>query len=223
VTALDLIAGGLVVSCQAPRRSPLREPAWIARVAQAAELGGAAGLRVNGPDDIAAVHALTSLPVIGLHKVTGVHREIITPTLELAARLLEAGAVIIAVDATHEVVGDNLTLLSEIRGLGVQVMADVSTLDEGQRAWDLGVDAVGTTLSGYTLATGPCPDEPDLALVEALAARGVRVIAEGRYRNPLQVRAALDLGAHSVVVGGAITDPFSTTERFVAAVSAVQL
>jgi len=219
MNALDLIAGGLVVSCQAPQRSPLREPAWIARVAQAAEFGGAVGLRVNGPEDIAAVRALTSLPVIGLHKVAGPHRQIITPTLELAEGLLEAGAVMIAVDATHEVIGDDLRLLGEIRALGAQVMADVSTLDEGLRAWDSGVDAVGTTLSGYTLATRPGPDGPDLELVGALAARGVRVIAEGRYRDPQQVRAALDLGAHSVVVGGAITDPFSTTERFVAAVS----
>ena len=222
MSALDIIAGGLVVSCQAPRRSPLREPAWIARVAQAAELGGAVGLRVNGPDDIFAVRALTSLPVIGLHKVTGPHRQIITPTLELAERLIEAGAVVVAVDAPHEVIGDDLRLLRDIRALGVEVMADVSTLDEGLRAWDLGVEAVGTTLSGYTLATASGADDPDLELVEALASRGVRVIAEGRYRTPLQVRAALDLGAHSVVVGGAITDPFSTTERFVAAVSTVQ-
>jgi N-acylglucosamine-6-phosphate 2-epimerase len=223
VSALDNFAGGLIVSCQAPRRSPLREPAWIARVAQAAEFGGAVGLRVNGPEDIAAVRALTSLPVIGLHKVTGEHRQIITPTLELAARLVEAGAVVVAVDATREVVGQDLSLLREIQDLGVQVMADISTLDEGLRAWDFGADMVGTTLSGYTLETGPSPEDPDLALVSGLAKRGVLVIAEGRYRNPLQVRAALDLGAHSVVVGGAITDPLSTTERFVAAVSSAQL
>ena len=79
MSVIDLIAGGLVVSCQAPRDSPLREPALIAQIARAAELGGAVGLRVNGPEDIAAVAAVTSSPIIGLHKVVGARREVITP------------------------------------------------------------------------------------------------------------------------------------------------
>lgn len=217
MTPLERVAGGLIVSCQAPRRSPLRDPSIIARIAQAAELGGAVGLRVNGFDDVAAVSGVTSIPIIGLHKVPGPRRDIITPDEGLAHALLEAGADIVAVEATMETLGDDLALLDRIRALGTPVMADVATLDEGLRAWDTGVDIVGTTLSGYTTDTTPAPEEPDIALVEALAARGVIVVAEGRYRSPFQVRAAFDAGAHAVVVGGAITDPLSTTERFAAA------
>lgn len=195
----------------------MREPSIIARIAQAAELGGAVGLRVNGADDVAAVAAVTSSPIIGLHKVPGKWRDIITPTDDLARALLEAGADIIAVEATQETLGDDLALLGRIRDLGAPVMADIATIDEGLRAWDAGVAIVGTTLSGYTTETTPAPEEPDIALVEALATRGVLVVAEGRYRTPTQVRAAFDAGAHAVVVGGAITDPLSTTERFAAA------
>ncbi|MFY7952171.1 MAG: N-acetylmannosamine-6-phosphate 2-epimerase, partial [Armatimonadaceae bacterium] len=41
------------------------------------------------------------------------------------------------------------------------------------------------------------------------------VFAEGRIANPDQARAALDCGAWTVVVGGAITRPVSITQRFV--------
>lgn len=217
MSPLEIIASGLIVSCQAPTRSPMREPSIMARVAQAAQLGGAAGLRVNGSEDVAAVADATSIPIIGLHKVPGPRRDIITPDDRLARALLDAGAHIVAVEATREALGDDLSLLDRIRALGAPVMADVATIDEGLRAWDAGVDIVGTTLSGYTTDTTPAAEEPDLALVEALAARGVLVIAEGRYRSPAQVRAAFDAGAHAVVVGGAITDPLTTTERFAAA------
>jgi len=217
VSVLEAIAGGLVVSCQAPRHSPLRDPAIIAQIARAAELGGAAGLRVNGPADIAAVAAVTSGPIIGLHKVAGPRRDIITPDRGLARALLDAGADIVAVEATREALGDDLALLGRIRALGAPVMADVSTLGEGVRAWDAGAELVGTTLSGYTEETVGADESPDIALVAELAARGIRVVAEGRYRTPADVAAAFDAGAYAVVVGGAITDPLSTTERFAAA------
>lgn len=74
-------------------------------------------------------------------------------------------------------------------------------------------------------ATAPVADPappldagPDLALVRALVERvDVPVLAEGRYATPAYVRAALDAGAHAVVVGTAISDPFTLTRRFAAA------
>jgi len=73
-------------------------------------------------------------------------------------------------------------------------------------------------LSGYTRAQASAlPDGPDLELVEALASTGVRVVGEGRYRTPEDVRRAFDAGAWSVVVGAAITDPIQITRRLVAA------
>lgn len=59
---------------------------------------------------------------------------------------------------------------------------------------------------------------PDLPLLRALVEKLDRpVLAEGRYGTPAAVRAALDAGAHAVVVGTAITDPFTLTRRFAAA------
>jgi N-acylglucosamine-6-phosphate 2-epimerase len=104
-----------------------------------------------------------------------------------------------------------------IDAIGVPVMADVSTLDEGLRAAEGGATFVGTTLSGYTPYTQRLDQGPDVELVGALAASGIRVVAEGRYASPADVRRAFDAGAFAVVVGGAITDPVAITRRFVAA------
>lgn len=212
---LESLRGGLIASCQAPLGSPLRDPAIVAKIAQATLLGGAIGLRVNGPDDIAAVRAITQVPIIGLFKVAGPQRNIITPDLPSAASLMKAGATIIAVDATHEARGNDFSIIPALRReLGAIVMADVSTLDEGLRAWEAGADVVGTTLSGYTPDSPPGADSPDIELVAALAAHGATVIAEGRYRNPAQVTQAFTVGAHAVVVGTAITDPMTTSAIF---------
>jgi N-acylglucosamine-6-phosphate 2-epimerase len=214
----DLIAaltGGLVVSCQAPVGSPLREPYITAKLAQAALMGGAAGVRINGPEDIAAVRAITDVPIIGLFKVQGDRRSIITPDLNAAASLIAVGADIVALDSSEEVRGTDLSLIAQVREeFGVAVMADVSTLAEGVRAWEAGADIVGTTLSGYTPQTQPATPGPDLALVAALSHLGIRVVAEGRYRSPDQVAQAVDAGAMAVVVGAAITDPLATTAIF---------
>ena len=93
-------------------------------------------------------------------------------------------------------------------------MADVSTLEEGLNAASLGVDCVGTTLSGYT-SYSPQHTGPDFNLVHSLVEHlHVPVLAEGRYWSPEEAIHALELGAHSVVVGSAITRPQVITERF---------
>ena len=219
---LELIDGRLIASVQAQAGSPVRDTEVIAALAESALLGGASGLRLNGPDDIRRMRGATSAPIIGLHKVWSGVRNIITPELALAVGLAEAGADIIAVDATAEVLGDDFGLLREIgEATGRPVMADVSTLDEGLRAREAGAAVVGTTLSGYT-PQSPEGDEPDLRLVAELVAAGIPTIAEGRYQTPGQVRAAFDAGALAVVVGGAITDPIAITRRFVAVTPTVR-
>lgn len=215
--------GGLVVSCQAPTGSPLRDPAITAVIARAVLLGGAVGLRVNGPDDVAAVRAVTDVPVIGLHKVEGGPRPFITPTPDLACGLVAAGADIVAADASAQVHGTRLEGFGAVvAAVDVPVMADVSTLEEGLRAAELGAAYIGTTLSGYTPESTPAPDGPDLELVAALAAQGLTVVAEGRIRTPEAVAAAFAAGATAVVVGGAITDPLLTARRFAAATPQAQ-
>lgn len=214
---LDLLRGSLVASVQASAGTPARDTHVIGALAESALLGGASGLRLNGPDDLRRVRPVADVPLIGLHKVWNGVRNVITPEVALAEGLAAAGADVIAVDATAEQLGRDFTLLGRIAlATGLPVMADVSTLDEGRRAWGEGAAVVGTTLSGYT-PHSPRQDGPDLALVGALAAAGIPTIAEGRYQTPEQVRAAFDAGALAVVVGGAITDPIALTRRFVAA------
>jgi N-acylglucosamine-6-phosphate 2-epimerase len=216
-TILNRLAGGLVVSCQAGSGHPFRDSEVIALLARCAEIAGAAGLRINGPQDIRAARRLTDLPIIGLHKVgdTG-PRDFITPGMRYAEQLAAAGAQMIAVEVTDDVPNDSLALVKRIHAeLGLPVMADISTFDEGRRAWDVGADAIGTTLSGYT-STSPCTGpEPDIALVGTLAAHGIRTIAEGRYATREHIRAAYAAGAWSIVIGTAITDPIAIARQFV--------
>jgi N-acylglucosamine-6-phosphate 2-epimerase len=100
--------------------------------------------------------------------------------------------------------------------LGKPVMADVSCIEDAVLAESLGADVISTTLAGYTQHGRPKMDGPDLEFV-AEVVRRVRlpVVAEGRYHEPHQAAQAMQLGAHAVVVGSAITRPEDITRRFV--------
>lgn len=214
--AVAAIERGVVVSVQASAGSPLRHTPIIAAIAEAALASEPAGLRINGPADISAVRSLTTRPIIGLHKVNNGTRNIITPTLELAQGLVDAGADIVAVDATREVLGTDFSYIRRlVTILPRPVMADVSTFEEGVLAWEAGAALVGTTLSGYTPHSPRQPNSPDLSLIKLLTDAGIRTVGEGRFTSPSQVSEALTLGAFAVVVGGAITDPTAIASRFV--------
>lgn len=210
--------GGLIVSCQALPHEALFGPEIMARMAVAAEGGGAVGIRANSPADIAAIRAITALPLIGLSKVEVAGYEVyITPTLSEALAVSEAGADIVALDATDRMHPEGTTadFLHRVReATGKPVLADISTFDEALTAQDAGADFISTTMSGYT-PYSPQGEGPDIDLVRRLAsALTVPLIAEGRIATPEQARAALDAGAWAVVVGGAITRPQQITARF---------
>lgn len=227
-SAADILSawrGGVVVSCQAPEGSPLRQPGIMAAMAQAAALAGAVGIRANGPADVAAIRAVVDLPVVGIDKRSDIDPVVyITPTLSSVAALVEAGADLVAIDATLRPRNGNgaqnaAALISQIRGAfpGLPIMADVSNTIEGVAAAVAGVDIVATTLSGYTGGGAP-GDGPDLDLIAALVAAQDRpVVAEGRFATPAQVVAAFEVGAHAVVVGTAITDTLALARKFVGA------
>ena len=103
------------------------------------------------------------------------------------------------------------------RALGVPVMADISTLEEGVAAAEMGADLVATTMSGYTPYTQHRRTMgADIALVGQLAQKvTVPVICEGRISSPEEARLALEAGAWAVVVGTAITAIDQVTARFV--------
>lgn len=189
-------------------------------MAQAALLGGAGGLRLNSPDHIQTVRQQVGLhiPIIGLWKQHHPHSEVyITPTLASAFAVHQAGADMVALDATarHRPEEEHLaSVVTALKNKNVALMADISTLEEGLQAEHLGFDCVSTTLSGYT-STHPTQTEPDFQLLSALVAQlTVPVIMEGRVSTPAQARHALDLGAWAVVVGSAITRPQWITAQF---------
>lgn len=212
----------LIVSCQARDDNPLHGPHFMAAMAEAAVQGGAGGIRANGPDDVRAIRERVSLPIIGLYKRVLPGSEVyITPTLKEARAVAEAGADVIALDATlRPRPGLSAAgLIQAVREeLGRSVLADIATLEEGVAAAQAGADYVATTLSGYT-AEAPMMEGPDFALLEALAKALDRpVVAEGRFWTPQDVERAFALGAAAVVVGTAITNPREITKRFAAGV-----
>ncbi|MFA6175218.1 MAG: N-acetylmannosamine-6-phosphate 2-epimerase [Phycisphaerae bacterium] len=216
---IESLRGRLIVSCQALPGNPLRGATFMAAMAQAAELGGAGGIRASGPGDIRAIREIVKIPIIGINKAEASKKiPYITPTFEMAQAVFEVGADIVALDATlRERPGGILAaqLIKDLRTqLGVPVMADISTLEEGLAAADAGAEIVATTLSGYT-EYSPFQEEPDLKLVESLTAKlNIPVIAEGRYNSPEYADAALARGAFAVVVGKIISNPEFITRRF---------
>ncbi|MFF3954893.1 N-acetylmannosamine-6-phosphate 2-epimerase [Streptomyces sp. NPDC001890] len=217
----DSLRGKLIVSCQAPPGDPMRETGTLVRLAESAVAGGGAAIRANEPEVVAAIVEAVDLPVIGLWKDgdVGVY---ITPTVRHALAIVEAGADVVAADATDRPRPDGSTfaeLVAAVHEAGALVMADVSTLAEGVAAAGQGADFVSTTLSGYVPGT-PKQTGPDLGLVAELAAAiDVPVVAEGRINTPGEAAEALARGAHSVVIGTAITAPTALTARFVAGIA----
>ncbi len=143
----------------------------------------------------------------------------ITPTGASAVSIIDAGADLVALEATirPRPGGESLAdVVDAIHAMGALAMADCGTLDDARRAVETGVDAVGTTMSGYV--GGPKQEGPDFELIEQMAGElPVPVFAEGRVWTREDARKAIDLGASFVVVGTAITNPQAITERFVAA------
>lgn len=220
---VERLAGRLIVSVQAYPGEPMRDPHTIAAVAQSCVRGGAAAIRVQGIEDIRATAVAIDVPVIGLVK-EGEKGVYITPTLELALACAEAGARIVAIDATARPRPDGLTFAEVVSGLkekhpDVLVMADCGSVDDCVRAEADGADLIGTTLGGYT-GDREKTVGPDFEFAtEAIAACSRPVVVEGRVHTLDQAAAVMKLGAHAVCVGTAITHPSTITGWFAEAVS----
>ncbi|MDQ0973650.1 N-acylglucosamine-6-phosphate 2-epimerase [Neobacillus niacini] len=215
----SIIHKDLIVSCQALEHEPLHGSDIMAKMAQAAKEGGACAIRSNSAVDVAAIKKRTGLPVIGLVKRDYPDSEIyITATLKEVKELLAAKADVIALDATYRKRPNGETLKDLVDYIhehsNALVMADIATIRDAEYALECGVDMVSTTLSGYT-DDSPKQHDPDFELVEQLSQRlPIPVIAEGRIQTPEQARRMLELGAWSIVVGGAISRPQLITKAF---------
>lgn len=208
-SAIASLHRGLIVSCQAPVDSPLHEPNVIAAIAQASVNRGAVGLRIDTPAHIQAVRQRCKVPIIGLWKqqIPG-YQVYITPQFHHAEAIAQAGADIVAIDATTRERPEGETLASLIarihNQLGKPVMADVDTIENAIASINAGVDIVGTTLYGYTEQTSKF-SPPGFELLQEIVKLNIPAICEGGIASPQMARQALDLGAYAVVVGTAIT------------------
>jgi N-acylglucosamine-6-phosphate 2-epimerase len=222
---IEKIRGKLIVSCQALADEPLHSSFIMSRMAYAAMLGGASGIRANTVEDITEIKKVVDLPIIGLIKrvYPGPCSNLyITPTIKEVEELIACGVDIIAIDATSRPRPDGRTLDEMFKIIREKYpdqlfMADCATFEEGVHAAEIGFDLVGTTLSGYT-AESAGADLPNIPLMKKLVENlSVPVIAEGGIWSPEQLREAMDAGITAAVVGSAITRPMEITRHFLKA------
>ena len=227
---LESMKGGLIVSCQVQHDDPVYSMDFVVKMAIAAEWGGAVGIRANSPDQIAEIRKNVKLPIIGLYKIWHDDTDVfITPTLEVAKQVWEAGAEIIALDCTSQITHEGRPAYELLPIVKKEIpdaiiFADVSNYEEAKRAVELGADIVGPTLYGYTEETKHIehPDLREFARMCRDFGDEVCMIMEGHVYTPEDAMKCLYLGAHSVVVGSAITRPHLITKRFVDLLSGYQ-
>ncbi len=218
-------ARGLIVTCQAYLGEPMYGANIMAAMARAATEGGAVAIHSGTPEDLTAIRATVTLPLIGLYKNHQSATEVyITDTNAKAQAIAQAGCDVIQIDGTPRPRQDGQSLAEQIAfihaTLDKPVLAGVSCLDDALAAAEAGADAISTFLAGYTAHGRPFIDGPDfevLAQILAQLPKSIPVIAEGRFKTPEQCAQAMQLGSYGVLVGSAITDPRSITKRFVAA------
>lgn len=216
------LPSNLIVSCQALEDEPLHSSFIMSKMALAAYQAGAKGIRANSKSDIKAIKGEVDLPIIGIVKRNYSNSDVyITATFKEVSELIESECEVIALDATvNSRPKESLQeIVNYVRDYAPQVelMADISTVEEAKIAEKLGFDYIGTTLHGYTDYT---KDEKlynhDFSfLKEVLYAVQTPVIAEGNIATPEMVKRTFELGVHAAVVGSAITRPKEITSRFV--------
>ncbi len=220
---IENLKGKLIVSCQALPDEPLHSSFIMGRMALAAKVGGASGIRANTKEDIKEIQTQVDLPIIGIVKRDYEDSDIyITPTMKEIDELMEVKPEIIAMDATISTRPEGKTLdefFHEVKKKYPKqlFMADCSTVEEALHADTLGFDFIGTTMVGYTKQSeGDKIEENDFEILRTIISKVQhKVIAEGNINTPEKAKRVLELGAYSVVVGSIITRPQLITKSFV--------
>lgn len=218
---LEKLKNKVVVSCQPIVGGPMDSTQIITSLGLAAASGGAAGLRIEGVESVRSLARVCALPIIGIVKQDLESSPVrITPLIEDIDALAEAGAAIIAYDATQrDRPVATAALVERIHGHGILAMADCARKEDGAQAITEGADALGTTLSGYAYEEVSENAAPEMALLSEFAKLDTFVIAEGRLKTPNDAASAIENGADAVVVGSAITRVEYITTWFSDAVS----
>lgn len=235
--SLAALKGGVIVSVQATHGEPLNKPEYLCALAEAVLQGGACGLRMAQPDNLAyfrqrhprvTLIGITKPEIIPEYAYETVY---ITPTFK-DVESIASFCDVVAMDATlrDRPEGEslqNIVTTCREKYPDVALMADVATLEEGLNAERLGFDLISTTLSGYTNASVKGAESkfdhhnqigPDFELLQALIQQvKAGVVLEGRLWEPSEVQHAFSLGSYAVVIGSAITRPHEITRRFIRA------
>lgn len=227
---LEKLRGGLIVSCQVQHDDPVYSEDFVLKMAKAAEWAGAVGIRANSPEQIRLIKSNIDLPMIGLYKIWHDDTDVfITPTLEAAKQVWEAGAEIIALDCTAQITHEDRPAYELLPVVKKEIpeaiiFADVSNYDEAKRAVEMGADIVGPTLYGYTEETKNItgPDLREFARMCRDLGDRAFMIMEGHIYTPEDAVKCLYLGADAVVVGSAITRPHLIAKRFTDLISGLR-
>ena len=221
---LNKIKNKIIVSSQAQKNEPLyNEIAMNALIETIVVLGKTDCLRLAGARDVKNTKEKfgDSVVVIGITKPDIIpvnYKELvyITPNIEDANSLIEAGADIIAFDATkRERKTSVLELINFIHSKNKMAMADIAEFNEAKEAYELGADIISTTLSGYTKNTENTPDTPDFNLLQKCVKElKCPIILEGKTKDYKDVKHAFELGAYAVVIGSMVTSPHKIIEEF---------
>lgn len=225
---IEKLEGSIIVSCQAKVGEPLDKPEVLAALAEAAEKGGAMGIRANWPRNIKKIKKRIDIPIIGIYKKEYNNSKVyITPTFKEAKEIIDIGVEILALDATRRSRPDNKNLKElvwQIRNYSsdVLLMADIATYEEAVFADDLGFDLIATTLLSYTEETKN-HEAPDMNLVAKISsALDTPVIVEGKVHTAEQAASAVENGAYAVVIGTAITNIRWVTEYYRKAIQSAE-
>jgi Putative N-acetylmannosamine-6-phosphate epimerase len=233
---IEQLKDGLIVSCQAVEDEPHYMEGITVKFAECAAWAGAVGIRADTPEDVRAIKEKVDLPVIGIWKIKrNINDVYLTPNLEAAKALWDAGAEIIAVQATNHLREDGKKSYETIKEIKKHIpealiFADVATAEDAKIAAEYGADFVAPTLAGYTKAGYfdkiQIKDAPDYILlkdvIEAVKGSESKVIMEGKVATPEIAVQCLYMGAYAVVVGNAITRPHITAKRFARALNRYQ-
>lgn len=227
---LEGMKDGLIVSCQVQHDDPIYTDDIVVKMAEAAKWAGAVAIRANSPVQIKAIKEKVDLPMIGLWKVWHDDTDVfITPTMKEVKAIWEAGAEIIALDCTAQITHEKTQAWDLIKEVKKEIpeaiiFADVSNYEEAKRAIDNGADIVAPTLYGYTKETQHIEgaDYREFARMCRDFKDEAYVMMEGHLYTPEDAMKCIYLGAHSVVVGSAITRPHLTAKRFVDLLSGYQ-
>lgn len=219
---LEKIKNKMIVSCQGYDERTFHTAEDMLAMANAANLGGCVGFRLNSPEYVSLVRKhFPNQVIIGIWKQEHENSEVyITPDVQSILALKEAGADIIAIDSTNRknYLGDygwETIIKAKKIDPSLVIMADCASYEDAKKACNAGADIVSTTMSGYT-DYSDAKDGPDYDMLKKCRDNlSCFILCEGRIWTREDAKKCFECGADSIVIGTSITNPKMITERFV--------